>query len=258
MSIVVAPAMPQSPDDRYPDMATVIELCMSRRAAEAGFKQFLEPTVTAIREEFSVERMLRDTDLELGGRLLDLIRANADTIERQLVSAELKSYQQQSLDQFQVVLDYVESDAPVDAFASQLLAHDSYMPALDPTLDTAQQATVADAVLTRLERLGDGVAPVVRRPEAEFWPAVDAAFNRQEAVTLLAEVFPFTGPLRAHREWFAFTTEIDPGSVLGPLGSALPAVTVDYTDETVRSMVRAEEQVINELQTAARSRISAE
>ena len=232
---------------------------MSRRAAEAGFKQFLEPTVTAIREEFSVERVLRDTELELGGRLVDLVRANADTIERQLVSAELERYQQQSLEQFQAVLDYVESDDPIDAFASELLAHDSYMAALDPALDTAQQATVADAVLARLERLGDGVAPIVRRPEAEFWPAADAAFDRHEAVTLLEEAFPFTEPLQTHREWFVFATEIDPGSILGgPLGSSLPAVTVEYTDETVRAMTRAEERVVHELQTTARSRISTE
>lgn len=229
---------------------------MSRRAAEAGFERFLDSTVTAIRREFSVERALRGTGLGPGGRLVDRVRTHDDALERRLLEPEFDAYRERSLEQFRLLLDCVESDEPIEAFEDELLAHDSYVEALDSTVTPRQRATVTEEILDRLRRLGTGVEPIVRRPEDRFWPATAAAFTRAEATALVEEAFPFTGPLRAHRDLFVFEVEIDPGEVLGgPFASAFPSVTVDYTDEAVHAMTRAEQRVIHELKEAVRSQV---
>lgn len=227
---------------------------MSRGAAEEGFKRFLDPTMAAIRREFSIERALRGTGLGLGGRMVDRLRANNDALERRIVEPEFESYREQSLEQFRVLLDYVESDEPIEAFEADLLEHDSYAEALDSTVSDRQRATVTEDLLARLQRLGAGVEPIVRQPEDEFWLAVEAAFDREEATTLVEEAFPFTGPLRTHRNRLAFEVEIDPNEMIGgPFVPTLPSVTLDYTDEAVRAMTRSERQVIRELKGEVRS-----
>lgn len=229
---------------------------MSRRAAEEGFERFLDPTVTAIRREFSVERALRGTGLGAGGRVVDRLRAHGDALERRLVAPEFDAYRERSLEQFRVLLDYVESDEPIAAFEDELLAHDSYVDALDPTVTPRQRTAVTEDVIERLRRLGAGIEPIVRRPEDRFWPAMEAAFARSEAMTLVEEAFPFTGPLRAHRDLLVFEVEIRPDEVIGgPFARTLPSVTIDYTEEAVRAMTRAERQVVHELKGEVRSRI---
>jgi hypothetical protein len=240
--------------DRHPDAHADTVRGMSRRAAEGGFERFLDSTVTAMRRDFSVERALRGTGLGPGGRVVDRLRTRDDSLECRLVGPEFDAYRERSLEQFRVLLDSVTSDESIDAFRDELLAHDSYVGALDPTVTPQQRATVTEAVLDRLRRLGTGVEPIVRRLEDRFWPATEAAFTRAEATTLVEEAFPFTGPLRAHRALFVF--EVNPNEVLGgPFAPTLPSVTIDYTREVVRAMTRAERQVIHELKGKVRSRV---
>ena len=228
---------------------------MSRRAAAAGFEHFLEPTMTEIRREFSVGRALEGTGLGPGGHVIDQVRQHADTIERRLVDPEFQRYRDRSLAQFRVLLDAVESDHPLEAFDDALLAHDSYLEALKPSVTSEQRAMVTEMILTRLYRLGNGLEPIVQRPEDEFWAAAEVAFDREEAMILVGEVFPFTDPLRTHRHLFAFEARIDPSEILGgPFASALPSVTIEYTDEATRAMTRAEKSIVRELEAEVRSR----
>lgn len=90
--------------------------------------------MNAIRQEFRVGRVLRGTRLEPGGHALDLLRANADAMERRIVELEFETYRDRSLKQVGVLLDAVESDEPIEAFEDQLLAHDSYVAAIDPSV----------------------------------------------------------------------------------------------------------------------------
>ncbi len=228
---------------------------MSRRAAEDGFERFLNPTVTAIHREFSIGRALRGTGLGPGGYVLDRLRTNADALERRIVEPEFDAYRERSLKQFRVLLTYAESDRPIESFEERLLAHDSYLYALDPAVTTRQREAVIDDVLTRLQCLGSGIEPIVRRPEDDFWSAAEAAFDREEALELIEEAFPFTGPLRTYRSSFAFEVRIDPNEIIDiPFGRAFPTVTIDYTDEAVRAMSRAERRVLEELKREVRSR----
>jgi len=63
---------------------------------------------------------------------------------------------------------------------------------------------------------------------------------------MVEEHFVFSTPLREERDAFAFELAIDPGDVLGGLARALPTLEVDFTDEALRSMRRAERRVLPE------------
>ncbi|MDH5021002.1 hypothetical protein [Halobacterium rubrum] len=93
--------------------------------------------------------------------------------------------------------------------------------------------------------------PVVDHPGDDFWVAVTGAFDRAEAHHLVEDTFPFTDPLWRHRRAFAFTVDIYPADVLGGVLSAgLPSVSIDYTDEALRAMVRAEQHVVTDTRSA--------
>lgn len=232
---------------------------MSRAAARAGFEEFLDATVTATREEFSVQRALQGTGLGPGGLVLDRLRENTETLERRIVEPELATYRDRALAQFDIVLDYVDSDQPIDAFEDDLLAHDGYRPAIKDDVPPNRYRQIIDELVDRNRQLGDGIEPIVSRPEDEFWTAVDAAFDRSNAIDLVEQTFPFTGPVRRHRSAFAFEIRIDPSDVVGGvLGAGLPSVTIDYTDEVLRATRQAERRIIDETTDEIADRIDDE
>lgn len=231
---------------------------MTREAALAGFEQFVADAVDATRQEFRVGRALGGTGLGVGGAVIDRLRKNADALERRVVEPELRTYRERSVDQFEVVLDYVESDASIDAFERELLAADSYLESLAAETTASTRRAVESAIVERLERLGDGVEPIVGHPADDFWPAVTGAYDRDDAHSLVEETFPFTDPLRQHRHAFAFTVDIDPTDVLGGvLSTGLPSVSIDYTDEALRAMHRAERRVVADTKTVIDERFEA-
>ena len=228
---------------------------MSRRAAERGFETFVDATIRATHDEFSVERALRGTGFGLGGAVIDLLRENAGALERRIVEPELATYRNQSLEQLRVVLDYVESDEPIEAFEAELLEHDGYIDALKPTVTAQQRATVISEVRSRSRALGRGIEPIVDRPEDEFWVAAEAALTSEEAIALVENAFPFTGPLQQHPEWFAFEVRVDPAQLFGgPFARGFPSVEIEYTDEAIRSMRRGEQRIVDELTHEIRRR----
>ena len=95
------------------------------------------------------------------------------------------------------------------------------------------------------ERLGTAVAPLVETTEAEFWDAARAQLTSDQARTLVEEQFAFTAPLREHRDAFVLATAVDPEELLGGLGGLLAPsiIEIEYTDEAIRAMQRAEQSV---------------
>lgn len=221
---------------------------MSRGAAEAGLERFLDRTVDAIRREFSVGRALDGTVFGPGGRVIDRLRANADALERRIVEPEVRTYRRRAVRQFEILIECIERDEPIENYRSELLRHDAYLETLRPDATDAQRDAVIEANVSRLERLASGIEPIVDRPEDEFWAAVRGAYDREEATALVEEAFPFTEPLRTYREAFAFEVDLDPNELLeSPFLPNFPALTIDYTDEAVRAMTRGERQVVREL-----------
>lgn len=222
---------------------------MTREAARTGFETFVEDAITYTAEEFSVSRALRQGTRGPGGSVVDRLLKNSDALWERVVRPELDAYRDQILSQFDVVLDYVEDDAGIDAYRDDLLAVDSYAGALRETLDPERRARIQNDLVTRQQRLGDAVEPLVAAPEGDFWAALEGAFEHDRAVSLVEDHFAFTGPLRAERDAFQMAVTFDPADVLGGLGSllgGLPTVEVDYTDEAIRAMRRAEQRVIAE------------
>jgi hypothetical protein len=221
---------------------------MSREAVEAGFRQFVEDVIDETVEEFSVARALRQGVRGPGGRIVDRLLKNSSSLRTRVVEPELATYRRRAVEQFEVVLDYVESDEPFEVHADRILAADSYWEALRPDLSAERKATVREALLARNRELGDAVAPLVAAPADEFWVAVRDTFDEPTAIALVEEQFIFTGPLREHRDAFVLETSFEPADVLGGvgglLGAGLPTVHVEFTDEGIRAMRRAEAKVV--------------
>lgn len=82
-----------------------------------------------------------------------------------------------------------------------------------------------------------------------------AALDRNGAIELVERAFPFTVPLRRHRDAVVFEIRIDPQDVIGgPFAWGLPSVRIKYTDEAIRAMHRAERRVIRETKGEIRDR----
>ncbi len=83
---------------------------MTREAAIEGVERFVDRTVDATRREFRVGHALRGTRLGPGGAVVDRLGREADALERRVVEPELDTYRRRSIEQFEVVFAYAESD----------------------------------------------------------------------------------------------------------------------------------------------------
>ena len=220
---------------------------MTREAVEDGFEYFLDDAIEATIEEFSVSRALRGARGP-GGAAVDNLVKNAETLHRRVVQPELERYRRQTLAQFRVVLDYVESDADIDAYREQILETGAVVESIRTDVPTERRARVEDELLAHHRGLGEAVTPLLTSPEDSFWDATTAALTREEAETLVSEHFAFTGPLRRNREALKMSTTVEATTVLGSFGRVFPTPTfeVEYTDEALRAMYRAEQSVVQQ------------
>lgn len=223
---------------------------VTREAAHTGFEQFVSDAIEVTAEQFSISRALRQGVRGPGGKVVDQLLKDSETLWQRVVQPELDAYRDQILTQFDIVLDYAESDASIDAYRDELLAVDSYAEALREDIGDERRAELHDRLVARQRALGDAVTPIVEAEADDFWQAATVVFDREQATALVEDHFTFTTPLREHRPAFRMQTRFDPGDVLGGLGSllsgGLPTVEVEYTDEALRSMRRAEQTVIAE------------
>jgi hypothetical protein len=232
---------------------------VTRQAAREGFETFVDDAIAVTAEEFSVARALRQGVRGPGGRVVDRLLKDSDALWERVVRPELDAYRDQICTQFDVVLDYVADDAGIDAYRADILAVDSYAEALRDTVRGERRERIHDDLVARQQALGDAVAPLVAAPEEEFWAALATAYDHDRAVSLVEDHFAFTGPLRAERDAYVMATTFDPADVLGGFGSllgGLPTVEVEYTDEAIRSMRRAEQTVIAETKREITRRFS--
>jgi hypothetical protein len=220
---------------------------VTREAIRTGFERFVDDAISHTQREFDVARALRQGVRGPGKRLVGKLLNDSETLRRRVVEPELDSYRNRILQQFDVLLDAIESDGGVEAYREELLATDSYAQALRSDLGSDRRETIHDALVARQRRLASAVAPVVASPAEQFWPAVEDVFDREQAQELVTDHFAFTGPLQDHRRAYEMKTAFEPGDILGGLGGLLGGsrtVEVEYTNEAVRSLRRAERQVI--------------
>ncbi|MFC4358543.1 hypothetical protein ACFO0N_11385 [Halobium salinum] len=227
---------------------------MSRTAVERGIERYVDDLIDVAADEFSVAAALRGGVRGPGGAVVDRLLGREGALRRHVVRPELDATRRDVLDGFAVVLDVAESDDSVSDRADDLLAHDGFYDALREDLARERREAARERLLERHRRLVEAARPPVESPEDEFWPAVRDSLDADAARSLLETALSFTDPVVADREAFAFVASFDPGEVLqlGPLGRGVPTVTVEYTDEAIRTMRRAETVVTRRATREAR------
>jgi len=222
---------------------------VTRQAARSGFETFVDDALAYTEAEFSVANALRNgAGGGAGGSVVDRLLSDADAVREHVLAPELDAYRDQVLAQFDVLLDAIEADDAVEAHREAVLAPDVYDESLRNDIDPDRRDAVIERLFDRQRGLADAVRPLVDAPEDGFWTAAETAYDRHEMTDLVADHFAFTDPMTAHHGAFRMTTTIDPGEVLGGgfLVRRLPEIRVEYTEEALRSMRRAERRVIRE------------
>lgn len=226
---------------------------VTRAAVEDGFERYVDALVTETGDVFRISRALRGASGPEGA-VIDRLLKDSRRVERRIVRPELQAYQRAILRQFEVVLDYATSDAAFDSFADEVLARDLYWDALRADLSTEQRRQIRTTLLERQRHLGDRITPLVAASEGTLWAAAASVYDWEATVDLIESHFALTDPLHANREAYELTVHVDPGDLLGGLARALPSVTIDYTDEALRAMTRAQKRVIDTAKDDARPR----
>ena len=218
---------------------------MTREAVRAGFEEFVGDIVDTAYDEFDVVAVLRG-ESGTSGRLLNKLLKNSRRLDQRVVRPELRTYRRRVLAQFEPVLAYAaDGDGNFEDYRDRVREADVYLDHLRPSVRGDRRRTIEQAQLDRQRRLAEAARPLVDSPESEFWAAAVDALDRDHARDLVQTHFTFTDPLREDPDAYVFETAIDPGDVFGgPLASRFPSVTVEYTDEVIRVLERAEETVV--------------
>ena len=223
---------------------------MTRAAVRAGFDRFVSDAVAATAEHFDVARALRQGIDGPGRSVVDRLLNDSDAVRKRVVEPELATYRRRVVAQFDAILDFAESDASIDAHRESILERDPFAKGIRSEVPAKRRDAIVDGLLERHRRLGEAAVPLLEAPEDDFWDAVRSTLDRETAERLVEERFVITEPVREHTDAISMSTTIDPGDVLGGLGGllggGLPTLTVEYTDEAIRAMERAEQAVIAE------------
>jgi hypothetical protein len=217
---------------------------MTRAAVMEGFEQFLGDAIEQTGEEFSVSRVLGGD----GGSTLDQFLGDSDVLQENLVEPELVTYEAETIDQFERILDAIESDDPITEYRKEILTAGPFTDNIRADIDDETRQAVEDRLFERHVGLGEAVEPLLYSPEDDFWGAVVAELDPTIAGEMVEEHFAFTGPLQQHHSALEMTVKFDPEEVLGGLGGMLGGSTLDieFTDEALRAMRHAERTVIAE------------
>lgn len=224
---------------------------MTRTAVEDGFAYFLDEAIETTLEEFRVARVLRNGTRDPTGAVVDSLLKNSESLHRRVVQPELETYRTRTLGQFGVMLDYVASNEPLEEHRQEVLEAGAVANSIRGDISRERQQAVRESLLTRHRELGEAVEPLLTSPESDFWTAAVTELTREEAEQLVSEQFPFTGPLRRHRDAFEMVATIDISAIVGGVARILPtsSVDVEYTGEAIRAMYRAEQSVVHAAET---------
>lgn len=206
-----------------------------------GFERFVGDAIEQTAVEFSVSRALGGN----AGGMIDQV-LGSETLHEKLVEPELGEYERKTVEQFRVILDWVESDEPVSAYRREILEAGAFTENIRDGLPEAREQEVRDNLMARHRALGEAVEPLVESPETGFWASASAELDRERADELIETHFAFTGPLREDRGAFEMKKTVDPGELVDGLGGFLGGSTfdVEFTDEALRAMRHAEREVI--------------
>jgi hypothetical protein len=217
---------------------------VTREAVVEGYERFVGDAIELTVEEFSMSRAL-SSGVSGSSRVVDKLLDNSDRLREHVVEPELDTYRTRAFDQLDVLLDYAESEASIDAYHDELLATGPFENELREDLPEDRLRDIVTYILGRHKRFAQALVPLIDSPESEFWPAVLAELDAERAHELVDEHFRYTEPLREYPDAFRMSTSIDPSDVLGPFGTfMMGSITVEYTDEAIRAATAAEQEIL--------------
>lgn len=219
---------------------------MTREAVVEGYERFLGDAVEQTVEAFSLTRAVQNGVETPGSGLVDKLLKNSERVQQTVVQPELEAFRDRAFEQFDVLLDYAESDEGIEAYRDPLTSVGAFETELRDDLSPERREEVLDFMVGRYERFGDALVPLLESDETEFWPAAVAALTADQAHELVEEHFRYTKPLREYPDAFRLVATVDASDVIGPFGLLAGSLTVVYTDEAVRATAAAEDAVIRE------------
>ena len=219
---------------------------MTREAVVEGYERFLGDAVEQTVEAFSLTRAVQNGVETPGSGLVDKLLKNSERVQQTVVQPELEAFRDRAFEQFDVLLDYAESDEGIEAYRDPLTSVGAFETELRDNLSPERREEVLDFMVGRYERFGDALVPLLESDETEFWPAAVAALTADQANELVEEHFRYTKPLREYPDAFRLVATVDASDVIGPFGLLAGSLTVVYTDEAVRATAAAEDAVIRE------------
>ncbi len=227
---------------------------MTREAVVEGYERFLGDAVEQTVEAFSLTRAVQNGVETPGSGLVDKLLKNSERVQQTVVQPELEAFRDRAFEQFDVLLDYAESDEGIEAYRDPLTSVGAFETELRDDLSPERREEVLDFMVGRYERFGDALVPLLESDETEFWPAAVAALTADQAHELVEEHFRYTRPLREYPDAFRLVATVDASDVIGPFGLLAGSLTVVYTDEAVRATAAAEDAVIREVKGEIDSR----
>jgi hypothetical protein len=227
---------------------------VTREAVVEGYERFLGDAVEQTVEAFSLTRAVQNGVETPGSGLVDKLLKNSERVQQTVVQPELEAFRDRAFEQFDVLLDYAESDEGIEAYRDPLTSVGAFETELRDDLSPERREEVLDFMVGRYERFGDALVPLLESDETEFWPAAVAALTADQAHELVEEHFRYTKPLREYPDAFRLVATVDASDVLGPFGLLAGSLTVVYTDEAVRATAAAENAVIREVKGEIDSR----
>lgn len=219
---------------------------MTREAVVQGYERFVSDAIERTVEEFSLTRAVQNGVDAPGGGVVDKLLKNSGRVRRKVVQPELELYRDRAFEQFDIILDYAESDEDIDAYREQIVAAGAFENELREGLPAERREEVLDFMMGRYERFGEALVPLLDSPETGFWNAAVAALTADQARELVEEHFRYTKPLREYPDAFRLVATINGTDVLGPFGLAFGSIDVVYTEEAIRATTLAEEAVIED------------
>jgi hypothetical protein len=227
---------------------------VTREAVVEGYERFLGDAVEQTVEAFSLTRAVQNGVETPGGGLVDKLLKNSERVQQTVVQPELEAFRDRAFEQFDVLLDYAESDEGIEAYREPLTSVGAFETELRDDLSPERREEVLDFMVGRYERFGDALVPLLESDETEFWPAAVAALTADQAHELVEEHFRYTKPLREYPDAFRLVATVDASDVIGPFGLLAGSLTVVYTDEAVRATAAAEDAIIREVKGEIDSR----
>jgi hypothetical protein len=219
---------------------------VTREAVVQGYERFVGDAIEQTVEEFSLTRAVQNGVEAPGGGVVDKLLKNSGRVQRKVVQPELEMYRDRAFDQFDLLLEYIESGEEIDAYRDRFVEVGAFENELREDLPTERREEVLDFMMDRYERFGEALVPLLESPETEFWDAAVAELTADASRNLVEEHFRYTKPLREYPNAFRLVATINGTDVFGPFGLAFGSLDVVYTDEAIRATAVAEEAVIEE------------